>query len=71
MTYELNTVDAATWLKEKTTMAGFLDNMGSTTDFIDQMYDVVIDWIPVVRGQGLGRSSDCPTYLTLHLPAYT
>ena len=45
--YEMNTTEAATWLKEKTTMSDFLNNMGSTMDFKDQMYDVVVNWIPV------------------------
>ena len=47
VTYEMNTVGMATWLREKTTMSDFLNNMGSMTDYKEQMYNVVIDWTPV------------------------
>lgn len=46
VSYELNSEEATNWLKEKATMADFLSNMGSTTDFKEQTYKVVIDWIP-------------------------
>ena len=45
--YEMNTVGTATWLREKTNMSDFLKNMGSTMDYKEQMYDMVIDWTPV------------------------
>ena len=48
VSYELNTEEAATWLKVKATMSDFLSNMGFTTDFREQMYEVVMDWIPVM-----------------------
>ena len=48
VSYELNTEEVAAWLKVKATMLDFLSNMGSTTDFREQMYKVVMDWIPVM-----------------------
>ena len=46
----------AGWLKEKETMASFLSNMGSTMDFKDQMYKVIMDWVPVTLEIGLSES---------------
>ena len=50
VTYELNSEEAAEWLREKMTMADFLMKMGSTVDFKEQTYKVVIDWILVYFG---------------------
>ena len=47
VTYELNSSQAVDWLKGKDTMANFLSNMGLTTDYKEQMYEVVMDWVPV------------------------
>ena len=44
VTYEMNSVEAADWIKEKTNMLNFLKNMGSTADYKEQTFDVVIDW---------------------------
>ena len=46
MTFELNTKDTASWIKEKMNMSGFLVNMGSTTDFKEQTFGVIMDWVP-------------------------
>ena len=43
----MNSFQAADWLKGKDTMANFLLNMGSTTDYKEQTYEVVMDWVPV------------------------
>lgn len=43
--YELNLEEVAGWLREKETMVDFLLKMGSTADFKDQTYEVVVDWI--------------------------
>lgn len=45
--FELNTGEAAGWLKDKRVMSGFLAKMGSTVDFKMQTYEVVVDWVPV------------------------
>ena len=37
-------------------MANFLSNMGSTTDFKDKMYEVVMDWVPVMLEISLAES---------------
>ena len=41
----MTTVEAANWLKEKINMTDFLANMGSTTDYKEQTFEVVIDWV--------------------------
>ena len=46
VTYKMTTVEAVNWLKEKINMADFLANMGSTTDYKEQTFKVVIDWVP-------------------------
>ena len=56
MVFELNSTQSAGWLKEKETMANFLSNMGSTTDFKDQTYEVVMDWVLVTLEIGLAES---------------
>ena len=43
VSYELNTEEVAMWLKVKATMLNFLSNMGSTMDFKEQSYKVVMD----------------------------
>ena len=45
--FELNSVEAVVWLKNKDMMSEFLSKMGSTADFKDQVYEVVMDWVPV------------------------
>ena len=47
--YELNMMEAVV---EKATMSDFLKNMGSTTDFKEQMYEVVMDWILITLKVG-------------------
>ena len=46
VTYEMTTVEAVNWLKEKINMTDFLANMGSTTNYKEQTFKVVIDWVP-------------------------
>ena len=46
--YKLNSGEAAKWLKEKATIADFLSKMGSTLEYKEQMYKVVVDWIPIL-----------------------
>ena len=58
VTYELTTVEVATWLKEKPIMTAFLVKMGSITDYKEQTFKVVIDWVPtsfIVEIQGSWR----------------
>lgn len=45
--FEMNSVEAAGWLKDKQVMKSFLAKMGSTVDFKGQTYEVVVDWVPV------------------------
>ena len=45
--FEMNTGEAAGWLRDKAVMAAFLAKMGSTVDFKVQTYEVVVDWVPV------------------------
>ena len=47
VTYELNSTEAMDWIKGKTVMSAFLVNMGSMTDYKEQTYKVVMDWVPV------------------------
>jgi hypothetical protein len=47
VTFELNSVEAVVWLKNKDMMSEFLSKMGSTADFKEQVYEVVMDWVPV------------------------
>ena len=58
VTYELNLLEAPEWLKKKTNMANFLLNMGSTADFKEQTFDIVVDWTPV----SFEIESHIPTY---------
>ena len=46
VTFELNSGEAAEWLKDKGMMSEFLSKMGSTADFKEQLYEVVMDWVP-------------------------
>jgi hypothetical protein len=45
--FEMNSKDAAGWLKDKKTMTAFLSKMGSTVDFKMLTFEVVVDWVPV------------------------
>jgi hypothetical protein len=45
--FELNSSEAAGWLRGKQVMSVFLAKMGSTVDFKMQSYEVVMDWVPV------------------------
>lgn len=45
--FEMNSWEAAGWLRDKRVMAAFLAKMGSTVDFKGQTYEVVVDWVPV------------------------
>ena len=45
--FELNTKEAAGWLKDKKVMTAFLAKMGSMVDFKMQTYEVVVDYVPV------------------------
>lgn len=47
VTFELNSGEAVCWLKDKDVMLEFLSKMGSTADFKEQSYEVVMDWVPV------------------------
>ena len=47
VTYELNSLEAAVWLKKKTNMSDFMTRMGSTADYKEQTFEVVVNWIPV------------------------
>ena len=56
--YKMTTVEAATWLKEKPIMTAFLAKMGSMTNYKEQTFEVVIDWVPTsfnVEFQGSWR----------------
>ena len=44
---EMNSGEAAGWLRGKQVMAAFLAKMGSTVDFQAHTYEVVVDWVPV------------------------
>jgi hypothetical protein len=44
--YELNSEEAATWLKEDEVMKAFTAKMGSTADYKAQTYEVMVDWVP-------------------------
>ena len=46
VTYKLNSEEVAEWLSRRSTMLDFLMKMGSTVDFKEKTYEVVIDWIP-------------------------
>ena len=45
--FEMNSGEAARWLKDKQVMEEFLVKMGPVVDFKVQTYEVVIDWVPV------------------------
>ena len=45
--FEMNTGEAAGWLKDKRVMSAFLAKMGSTVDYKMHTYEVVVDWVPV------------------------
>ena len=47
VTFEMNSGEAVGWLKGKDVMGEFLVKMGSTADFKEQLYEVVLDWVPV------------------------
>ena len=46
VTYELNSKEATNWIKEKMNMSDLLVNMGSTTDYKEQTFKVIMDWVP-------------------------
>ena len=48
VSFKLNSVEVAGWLKNKDMMSEFLSKMGSTADFKEQVYEVVMDWVPVM-----------------------
>ena len=45
--FEMNSGEAAVWLKDKRVMEEFLAKMGPAVDFKVQTFEVVIDWVPV------------------------
>ena len=45
--YELDSEEAAKWLKENSVMKAFIVKMGSTADYRAQTYEVVVDWVPM------------------------
>ena len=47
VTYELNSVEVAGWLKKKSNMSDFLTKLGSMADYKEQTFKVVVDWILV------------------------
>ncbi|KAF8805088.1 hypothetical protein BYT27DRAFT_7105687, partial [Phlegmacium glaucopus] len=44
--YEMNSEEAAEWVKDGDVMKAFIAKMGSTADYRAQMYEVVVDWVP-------------------------
>ncbi|KAF8800489.1 hypothetical protein BYT27DRAFT_7200088 [Phlegmacium glaucopus] len=44
--YEMNSEEAAEWVKDGEVMKAFIAKMGSTTDYKAQTYEVVVDWVP-------------------------
>ncbi|KAF8801029.1 hypothetical protein BYT27DRAFT_7116186 [Phlegmacium glaucopus] len=44
--YEMNTKEAADWIRESDTMKTFISKMGSTVDYRAQTHEVVFDWVP-------------------------
>ena len=47
VTFEFNSREATTWIRGKSIMSDFIANMGSTTDYKEQTFEVVMDWVPV------------------------
>ena len=45
--FEMNSGEAARWIRDRKVMAAFLVKMGSTVDFKAQTYEVVMDWVPI------------------------
>jgi hypothetical protein len=45
--YEMNSEEAAVWLKQGNVMKAFVAKMGSTASYKVQTYEVMLDWVPV------------------------
>ena len=45
--FEMNSGEAAGWIRDRKVMAAFLAKMGSTVDFKAHTYEVVMDWVPI------------------------
>ena len=45
--FEMNSGEAAGWIRDRKVMVAFLAKMGSTVDFKAQTYEVVMDWVPI------------------------
>ena len=56
VTYEMNSVEAADWIKEKTNMLNFLENMGSTADYKEQTFGLVPFVLLVIMGRFCSQS---------------
>lgn len=46
--YEMDSEEAAEWLKDGDVMKAFIAKMGSTADYKAQTYEVVVDWVPTM-----------------------
>ena len=45
--FEMNSGEAAEWLRNRQVMAAFIAKMGEMVNFKEQTYEVVVDWVPV------------------------
>jgi len=52
MMYEMDTEEAAEWLKGGNVMKAFIAKMGSMMDYRAQTYKVVVDWVPTMLDMG-------------------
>jgi len=50
--YEMDSEEAVEWLKGGNVMKVFIAKMGSTADYRAQMYEVVVDWVPMMLDMG-------------------
>jgi hypothetical protein len=50
--YEMDSEEAAKWLKGGDVMKAFIAKMGSTADYRAQTYEVVVDWVPTMLDMG-------------------
>jgi len=50
--YEIDMEEVAEWLKGGDVMKAFIAKVGSTTDYMAQMYEVVVDWVPTTLDMG-------------------
>jgi hypothetical protein len=50
--YEMDSEEAAEWLKGGNVMKAFIAKMGSTADYKAQTYEVVVDWVPTTLDVG-------------------